>query len=395
MQWNEAALQTQNNHVLSCTGRNTTRLAFVITFLAYKNSGLRVRVFTIRSWTKSPSSVCLSLQWRIFSLKYGQLKHFGLFPRRFFFVFKGFEKGPACVQIKTTRITTRGSTFQTKRSEKYQGHAIYGIVTVYRAVTVYGRDSIWRDSLQLRKAIFFTLPVVNDHERVKHVRWGRSEIRFGALHSKLLVPTCFAISTMGRNKMALAGHPDHAKLVYFTCMHLGGGGGGGSGRGKTVFLCPLGITPLSLHAHSHVRARARTHARSHTQRARTHTHTRTHIARTHARTHNTVPRSQAGACSPCSVRSQVPMVSYGSTSFQKGALKKLHQQPQKRDFFVAVGANCFSTPPCSSHKFTNPAVSFTWWRSVSASVLLEAFLRTVANMLAFSGPWGVLQEISV
>ena len=33
--------------------------------------------------------------------------------------------------------TTRGSTFQTKRSEKCKGHAMYRIVTVYRAVTVY------------------------------------------------------------------------------------------------------------------------------------------------------------------------------------------------------------------------------------------------------------------
>ena len=48
------------------------------------------------------------------------------FPQTISFVFKGFEKCPACVQIKTTR----GSTFQTKRSEKFKGHAIYGIVTV-------------------------------------------------------------------------------------------------------------------------------------------------------------------------------------------------------------------------------------------------------------------------
>ena len=40
--------------------------------------------------------------------------------------------GHGCVQQEK-------STFQTKRSKRFKGHAIYGIVTVY------GCDSIWRD----------------------------------------------------------------------------------------------------------------------------------------------------------------------------------------------------------------------------------------------------------
>ena len=71
------------------------------------------------------SSLFFSKRWSVEAL--------WTFPQTIFFVFKGFEKGPACVQIKTTR----GGTFQTKHSEKCKGHAIYGIVTVYRAMTVY------------------------------------------------------------------------------------------------------------------------------------------------------------------------------------------------------------------------------------------------------------------
>ena len=70
----------------------------------------------------------------------GRLKRFGSFPQSISFVFNGFEKGPACVQIKTIR----GSTFQTKRSEKCKGHAIYGIVTVYWAVTLYRAVTVYR-----------------------------------------------------------------------------------------------------------------------------------------------------------------------------------------------------------------------------------------------------------
>ena len=55
----------------------------------------------------------------------------------------------------------------------------------------------------------------------KHVRWGRREIRinlFGARYSKLLVPTCFAISGYPwhwvETKWRWLATQDHAKLVY-------------------------------------------------------------------------------------------------------------------------------------------------------------------------------------
>ena len=64
-------------------------------------------------------------------IKQGQLKPFTHVPHTIFFVLEEFI-GHCCVQIQTTT----GSAFQTKRYERFKGHAIYGIVTVYRAVTV-------------------------------------------------------------------------------------------------------------------------------------------------------------------------------------------------------------------------------------------------------------------
>ena len=66
-------------------------------------------------------------------LKQGQLKPFTHIPHTTFFVLEEF-RGHGCVQIIQT---TTGSAFQTKPSKRFKGHDIYGVVTVYRAVTVY------------------------------------------------------------------------------------------------------------------------------------------------------------------------------------------------------------------------------------------------------------------
>ena len=127
-----------------------------------------------------------------------------------------------CFQFQVAALVgSRGRTFASKATLKLRNqllstdafmwaineadncvHVSGGIALVYRRVSHGGQPTPCFFSQQNSLKAIFTLPVVNDNEIVRSTFdgvEGKSGLTF--------VPNFWLFLTMGRNKMALAGHP--------------------------------------------------------------------------------------------------------------------------------------------------------------------------------------------
>ena len=123
----QAALQTHNNHVTFCLAPVGTQHVLRLASRSWRKNSACALGFSRSDPERSRLEVYVHPVRDLFLYsKIWSVETLWTFPQTISFVFKGFEKGLACVQIKRT------STFQTKCSQKCKGHAIYRIVTVYR-----------------------------------------------------------------------------------------------------------------------------------------------------------------------------------------------------------------------------------------------------------------------